>query len=165
MWLEVKLPITVIGAQKFMVIKFIGHCVTNLYAALKCIFTGKVNIKNTLIQAAIIGYDSSAIALIIAVVSGAVLALQVSKQFVMTGAESYIGGLVSIAIIREIAPIFASLAIGARAGTGIAAEIANMQVTEQIDAIKTLKVDPIAYLIGSKINCRNNYGPHGYSYG
>lgn len=130
-----------------MIIDFIGNCVINLFKAAKCIFSGTINIKNTLIQAAIIGYDSTPIALIIALVSGAVLALQVSKQFVLSGAESYIGGLVSIAIIREMAPIFASLAIGARAGTAIAAEIGNMQVTEQVDAIKTLKVDPIAYLL------------------
>lgn len=130
-----------------MIIDFIGHCTINLIKSIRYIILGKVNIKNTLIQAAAIGYDSAPIALVISVVSGSVFALQVSKQFVLSGADAYIGGLISIAIIREMAPVFASLAIGARAGTAIAAEISNMQVTEQIDAIKTLKVDPVLYLL------------------
>jgi len=130
-----------------MIIDFIGNCVINLYEALKCIFQRKIRLKNTLFQAASIGYDSLPIAVTISLVAGAVLALQVSQQFVQTGADAYIGGLVSIAITREMAPIFASLAIGARAGTAMTAEIGNMSVTEQIDALKTLKVDPIAYLL------------------
>ena len=130
-----------------MIIDFIGQCSLNFIKAAGYIFSGKVNLKNTLAQAAVIGYDSTPIALIIAVVSGSVFALQVSKQFVLSGADAYIGGMISVAIIREMAPVFAALAIGARAGTAIAAEIANMQVTEQVDALKTLKIDPINYLL------------------
>lgn len=130
-----------------MIINFIGQCVGNFLIATKYIFSGRVNIKNTLLQSATIGYDSITIALVITLISGSVLALQVAKQFVLTGADAYIGGLVSIAMVREMAPVFAALAIGARAGTAIAAEIGNMQVTEQVDAIKVLKVDPIEYLL------------------
>ena len=54
-------------------------------------------------------------------------------------------------MIREIAPGFVALAIGARAGTAISAEIANMQVTSQVDAIKTLKVDPVGYYFAPRI--------------
>lgn len=134
-----------------MVIDFIGECSINLLKALKYIFTGRINWKNTINQAAVIGYDSVPIALIITLVSGGVLALQVSKQFAQSGAESYIGGLVALTLVREMAPIFASLAIGARSGTAIAAELGNMQVTEQVDALKTLKVDPIEYLLVPRI--------------
>lgn len=130
-----------------MAIDFIGHCTINVIKALKYIFSGRVNIKNTLIQCSMIGYDSLLIVMIIALASGAVLALQVSKQFVMSGADSYIGGLIAAAILREMGPIFASLAVGARAGTAIAAEIGNMKVTEQVDALTVLKVDPIEYLM------------------
>ena len=54
-------------------------------------------------------------------------------------------------MIREIAPGFVALAIGARAGTAISAEIANMQVTSQVDAIKTLKIDPVGYYFTPRI--------------
>ncbi len=130
-----------------MIIKFIGECTLNLYKAIKYLLSGYFDFKSTLIQASRIGFDSISIALTIAFVSGAAISLQLAKYFLLTGAESYVGGMVAVAMVREIAPIFASLAIGARAGTSITAEIANMKVTEQIDAMKTLKVDPIAYLL------------------
>lgn len=69
----------------------------------------------------------------------------------MSGAEAYIGGTIVIVLIREIAPGFVALAIGARAGTAISAEIANMQVTSQVDAMKTLKVDPVGYYFTPRI--------------
>lgn len=134
-----------------MIIDFIGECVINLFKAFKYVITGRASLKNILAQSASIGYDSIGIALIITLVSGAILSLLVAEQFIQSGADSYIGGLVSLAIVREMAPVFASLAIGARAGTAIAAEIGNMQVTEQIDAIKTLKVDPVAYLVTPRL--------------
>ena len=72
-------------------------------------------------------------------------------MFLMSGAEAYIGGSIAIVMIREIAPGFVALAIGARAGTAISAEIANMQVTSQVDAIKTLKVDPVGYYFSPRL--------------
>ncbi len=102
-------------------------------------------------KAAAISYDSLSISLIIAFISAAVIAIQVSKQFLMTGAEAYIGGTIVVVLIREIAPGFVALAIGARAGTAISAEIANMQVTSQVDALKTLKVDPVGYYFTPRI--------------
>lgn len=134
-----------------MAINFIGEALINLTSTFKYIFKGRINTKNVLAQSAIIGYDSAPIALIICFVVGCIFSLQISKYFVLSGAESYVGGLIAVAMVREMAPIFASLTIGARAGTAIAAEIGNMKVTEQIDALKTLKVDPIEYLFVPRI--------------
>ena len=102
-------------------------------------------------QASAISYDSLPISIIICFIAAAVIAIQVSKQFLLSGADSYIGGSIAIVIIREIAPGFAALAIGARAGTAISAEIANMQVTSQVDAIKTLNINPIGYYFTPRI--------------
>ena len=126
-------------------LEFLGLCIQNFLKCLKYIFTRQIKFSNVLEQAASISYDSLVISLTIAFIAAVVIAIQVSKQFLMTGAETYIGGTIAIVMIREIAPGFVALAIGARAGTAIAAEIANMQVTSQVDAIKTLKVDPVGY--------------------
>lgn len=107
--------------------------------------------RHAVVQAASISYDSLLISLVISFVAAAVITIQVSKQFLMSGADSYIGGTLTIVIIREIAPAFVALSIGARAGTAISAEIANMKVTEQVDAIKTLKVDPIGYYFAPRL--------------
>ena len=132
-------------------IKFFGLCVQNLIRSLKYLFTGQLRFDAVIAQAASISYDSLPISLIIAFIAAAVIAIQVAKQFLMTGAEAYIGGTIAIVMIREIAPGFVALAIGARAGTAISAEIANMQVTSQVDAMKTLKVDPVGYYFTPRI--------------
>ncbi len=132
-------------------INFLGLCVQNLIKCIKYLLQGQVRFKSVISQAAAISYDSLTISLVIAFISAAVIAIQVAKQFLMTGAETYIGGTIAIVMIREIAPGFVALAIGARAGTAISAEIANMQVTSQVDAIKTLKVDPVGYYFTPRI--------------
>lgn len=132
-------------------ISFLGLCIENFIQTLKYIFGGNVKFKTIMTQAALISYDSLPIALSIVFIAAVVIALQVSKQFLMSGAESYVGGFLAVALIRELAPGFAALAISARAGTAISAEIANMQVTSQVDAIKTLKVDPIGYYFAPRI--------------
>ena len=132
-------------------ISFLGLCVQNLIQTIKYILRGNVKISSVLYQSAMISYDSLPISLSIVFIAAVVIALQVSKQFLMSGAESYVGGFLAVALIRELAPGFAALAISARAGTAISAEIANMQVTSQVDAIKTLKVDPIGYYFAPRI--------------
>ena len=132
-------------------IKFFGNCVENLYRSIVYLVTGRSRVQHVIAQAASISYDSLVISLVIAFVSAAVIAIQVSKQFLMSGAEAYVGGSIAVVMIREIAPGFVALAIGARAGTAISAEIANMQVTSQVDAIKTLKVDPVGYYFAPRI--------------
>ena len=132
-------------------INFLGNCVKNLYLSIKYTLSGGTRFRSVLSQAAAISYDSLIISLVIVFVSAAVIAIQVSKQFLMSGAEAYVGGSIAIVMIREIAPGFVALAIGARAGTAISAEIANMQVTSQVDAIKTLKVDPVGYYFAPRL--------------
>ena len=132
-------------------INFIGQCIQNLIIALKYTFEGRVKFSSVISNAASIGYDSLPIALAIVFIAAVVISLQISKQFLMSGGESYVGGFMAIALIRELAPSFAALAISARAGTAVSAEIANMKVTSQVDAMKTLRVNPIGYYFAPRI--------------
>ena len=132
-------------------ISFLGLCIQNLIQSVKYILDRNVKMSSVMSRAAMISYDSLPIALSIVFIAAVVIALQISKQFLMSGAESYVGGFLAVALIRELAPGFAALAISARAGTAISAEIANMQVTSQVDAIKTLKVDPVGYYFAPRI--------------
>ena len=132
-------------------ISFLGLCMKNLSDTLKYIFSGQAKFSEVVSKAASISYDSLPICLIIVAVAAIVIATQVAKQFLMTGAESYVGGSLTIALVREIAPGFVALAVSARSGTAICAEMANMQVTSQIDAMKTLKVDPVGYYFAPRL--------------
>ncbi|MBK8190674.1 MAG: ABC transporter permease [Vampirovibrionales bacterium] len=124
----------------------LGTALTFLAEAVAHIAQGRINWRLTLAQTAAIGFDSAPMSIIICLVAGSVLALQTAAKFAQTGADAYVGGLVALAIVREIGPIFTCMAVGARAGTAIAAEIANMKVTEQIDALTTMNVSPVRYL-------------------
>ena len=132
-------------------ISFLGQCVQNFIQAIKYILKGNLRLKAVIEQIASIGFDSVGICLSIVFIAAATIALQVANQFLMSGGESYIGGFLAVALIREIAPGFAALALAARAGTAICAEVANMQVTNQVDAIEVLKVDSIGYYFAPRI--------------
>ena len=132
-------------------ISFLGQCVQNFIQAVKYTLKGNVRPAEVINQMALIGFDSLGICLSIAFIAATVIALQVAHQFLLSGGESYIGGFLAVALIREIAPGFASLALAARAGTAITAQVANMQVTNQIDAIDVLKVDSIGYYFAPRI--------------
>ena len=132
-------------------ISFLGQCVQNFIESMKYTFSGNVAFKSVVAETARIGFDSLGISLMIVFIAASVIALQVSNQFLATGADTYVGGSLAVALIREIAPGFAALAVGARAGTAICAQIANMKVTSQVDAMKVLKVNPIGYYFAPRI--------------
>ncbi len=132
-------------------ISFLGQCVSNFIQAAKYTLKGNVRLSSVIVQISAIGFDSLGISLSIVFISACVIALQVAHQFLMSGGDSYIGGFLAVALIREIAPGFAALAVAARAGTAITAQVANMQVTNQIDAIDVLRVDSIGYYFAPRI--------------
>jgi phospholipid/cholesterol/gamma-HCH transport system permease protein len=129
----------------------VGQVSSNLAGAVRFIGRGRVNLGHVLQQAAAIGFDSLPIALIISFIAGCVLALHAAEKFAMTGANAYVGALVALAMVREMAPIFTALAVGARAGTAISAEIANMAVTSQLDALKMMHISPLRYLMAPRV--------------
>lgn len=94
-----------------------------------------------------IGVDSLPIALLIALFIGIVLALQSAYQMSKLALELYIPPLVALSMIREIGPVLTALIVAGRVGAAITAEMGTMKVTEQIDALETLAVEPMEYLI------------------
>lgn len=98
-----------------------------------------------------IGYYSLPVVGMTALFTGMVLALQSYTGFARFNAESAIAGVVVLSVTRELAPVLAGLMVAGRVGASIAAEIGTMRVTEQIDALTTLSVNPFKYLIAPRI--------------
>ncbi len=98
-----------------------------------------------------IGYYSLPVVGMTAIFTGMVLALQSYTGFTRFNAESAIAGVVALSVTRELAPVLAGLMVAGRIGASIAAEIGTMRVTEQIDALTTLSVNPYKYLIVPRI--------------
>jgi len=94
-----------------------------------------------------IGTRSMTIVLITALFTGMVLALQTGIALARFGAKPYVGSVVGLALARELAPVLTALMVGGRVGAGITAEIGSMQVTEQVDAIRSMGADPVQKLV------------------
>ena len=93
-----------------------------------------------------IGVNSLPLVLIIAVFTGAVAAWQAAYQLKGLAPMSILGGTTSRAIITELGPVLTGIVIAGRVGASIAAELGTMKVTEQIDALEIMAIDPIRYL-------------------
>jgi phospholipid/cholesterol/gamma-HCH transport system permease protein len=98
-----------------------------------------------------IGVQSIFIIALTGTFSGMVLALQMVHSFKQFQAEGLVGGVVALSLTREISPVFTGLMVTARAGSAWAAELGNMRVTEQIDAITTMGVSPAQYLLSPRL--------------
>jgi phospholipid/cholesterol/gamma-HCH transport system permease protein len=101
----------------------------------------------TLRQVEAIGARSTTIVLITALFTGMVLALQTGFALARFGAKPYVGTVVGLSLVRELAPVLTALMVGGRVGAGITAELGAMQVTEQVDAIRSLGADPVQKLV------------------
>jgi phospholipid/cholesterol/gamma-HCH transport system permease protein len=98
-----------------------------------------------------VGVQSVFIVSLTGLFSGMVLALQTTHSLRQFSAEGVVGSVVAISLTREISPVFAALMVTARAGSAMAAELGNMRVTEQIDALTTMSVSPVQYLLSPRL--------------
>ncbi len=110
-----------------------------------------INVREVSRQIILMGISSIPIVLLTAVFTGMVLALQTAYGLHRFGAKNYVGNLVGLALARELGPVLTAVMVCGRVGAGIAAEIASMVVTEQVDAIRALGGDPIRRLVTPRI--------------
>jgi phospholipid/cholesterol/gamma-HCH transport system permease protein len=121
------------------------------WLATRFMFTRPFYVHETFHQMEEIGVQSLGIVVLTGFFTGMVLALQSAATMETFGATIYIGRLVSAAMIRELGPVLTGLMIAGRVGSGIAAQIGSMAVTEQIDALNTMGTDPIRKLVTPRI--------------
>ncbi len=98
-----------------------------------------------------IGVSSTGVVVIAAAFMGAVLGHQLYTSFSLFGAEALVGGTVGLSLYRELGPVMTAIMVTGRAGAAIAAEIATMKVSEQVDALEVMAVDPIEYLVAPRV--------------
>lgn len=98
-----------------------------------------------------IGANSTLIILLVGLFTGMVLGLQSYHALIKVGAQGAMGTLVTLSLVRELGPVLTAIMITARAGSAITAEIGIQRISEQIDALSTMRIDPIRYLISPRI--------------
>jgi phospholipid/cholesterol/gamma-HCH transport system permease protein len=102
-------------------------------------------------QCEFIGVSSLGVNAVAAVFLGGVLGYQLYVSFKLFGAEALLGGSVGVGLFRELAPVMAAIVVTGRAGAAMAAEIASMRISEQIDALEVMAIDPIEYLVAPRV--------------
>ncbi len=102
-------------------------------------------------QAMLIGMNAFPIVALISFLIGFILALQSAAQLRMFGADIYVADLIAISMTREMGPIMTAIIFAGRSGSAIASELATMKVTEEIDALKSMAINPVQYVLVPKI--------------
>lgn len=140
-----------VGATVLMFFERVGHLTDFILRSVAHVFLPPTFFRQTMRQLIDIGYYSLPVVGMTALFTGMVLALQSYTGMTRFNAESAIAGVVVLSVTRELAPVLAGLMVAGRVGAAIAAEIGTMRVTEQIDALTTLSVNPFKYLVAPRI--------------
>ena len=136
-----------IGIKVLNAASFAGGFTKLSTQAIRQLFLSPFPLKLTLEQLAVVGIDSFVLVLITGLATGSVMALQFGYGLARFGGTLYVPKLTSLSILREMGPVFTSLLVAGRIGSGMASEIASMKVTQQIDAIRALGTSPIQRLV------------------
>jgi phospholipid/cholesterol/gamma-HCH transport system permease protein len=134
----------------FWILRFLeesGRVMILFLKTVHFIFRPPLDTRNLLKQIEYVGVKSIPVVLITGGFTGMVLALQSYTGFKRFNAEAFVGTVVALSMTRELGPVLSGLMVSGRVGSAMAAELGTMQVTEQIDALYTLAINPIKYLV------------------
>lgn len=122
-------------------------------------FSPPWRVRSVIEQISFIGSKSVGIILLTSAFTGMVLALQGYNALVDFDAEQKVGSLVVLSLVRELGPVLTALMLTARAGSAIAATLGNMRVGAQIDALETMGIDPVSFLVTPRVAAGMIAGP------
>src|SRR5271169_7112113 len=140
-----------LGAYILEGVSALGRFVLFLLSALAEAVMPPYKVRLVLRQIRTIGAESFFLIALIGIFTGMVLGLQGEFTLRKFGSEGALGTVVSLVLVRELGPVLTALMIAARAGSAMAAEIGSMQVTEQLDAMTVMAINPIQYLVSPRI--------------
>src|SRR5438105_14198723 len=136
-----------LGRPLIRFVQYLGEVVLLAGDTFRSLFTHRLRWKLFLNQIVEIGLLSQLVVVITGGFTGAVFSAQTYFQFHKLGMGSATGAVVSVALMRELGPVLTALMVTGRVGAAMSAEIGTMKVTEQIDALRSLAVHPIDYLV------------------
>jgi len=141
------LPIRQLGNISIGIIRGLGKACIFFFEAVVLAFLPPYKFYRVIKQIRFMGVNSTFIVILTGLFTGMVLGIQGYYSLNKFAAESLLGPIVALSLIRELGPVLAALMITARAGSALAAEIGIMRITEQIDALEMMALNPIRYLV------------------
>lgn len=143
--------ITRLGDRALGIITGLGAFAGFLVLATCHIFTWPLKPRRWVQQVFFIGVKSLFVVCLVGIFTGMVLGLQGYKTLVEFGSESVLGAAVARSLIMELGPVLAALMVAGRAGSSMAAELGIMRISEQIDALDTMDINPVKFLVSPRI--------------
>ena len=146
----------------YLVVEYIGKRVTGLIEEVGGVVSlgsdvvrwavrPPIRVENLFAQLDFVGVGSIFIVMLTGIFSGMVFAHQSSRAFMLFNAESLVGPTVALTLTRELGPVFTALMVTMRAVSAMCTELGTMRVTEQVDALETMAVNPIQYLLVPRV--------------
>jgi phospholipid/cholesterol/gamma-HCH transport system permease protein len=136
-----------LGRTALGFVHYLGELAVLFSETCSSVFTAPIRWKLFIRQVLEVGFRSQLVVIVTGGFTGAVFAYQTYLQFHKVGMDSAVGAVVAVSMFRELGPVLTGLMVAGRVGAAIAAEIGTMKVTEQIDALRSLGVHPIDYLV------------------
>jgi phospholipid/cholesterol/gamma-HCH transport system permease protein len=149
--MDMTVCIRAIGARFLSLLNELGHMFIFLVNAVYMVFRPPFKFDMLLRQIRFFGSKSMVVILLTGSFTGMVLSLQIFYTLRKFGSEAMLGPAVALSIIRELGPVLSALMVTGRAGSALTAEIGIMRITEQIDALSSMALNPIRYLIAPNI--------------
>lgn len=143
--------VSVLARPFVLTLAALGETISLTWRTLFWLVRRPFRVGQILAQMEFIGVQSLFVVGLTGLFSGMVVALQTTHALRSFSAEGRVGGLVAVSLSREVAPVFSAIMVTARAGSAMAAELGNMRVTEQIDAITTMGVSAVQYLLSPRL--------------
>jgi len=140
-------PLQALGRATLGRLASMGRFGSFLGRALFYLVVPPLKLRQTLQRISFIGTRSLSVILLTGAFTGMVLVLQGILVLRRVGSEAFVGPLVAIALVRELGPVLSALMVAGRAGSAVAAEIGVMRITEQIDAMTVMALNPVRYLV------------------
>ncbi len=138
--------ISVFGRKILNTAQAAGEMLALLFETLYFIKEAPRNVSSITRQMSDVGIGTLPIAMLLALFVGMVLALQTGSELAVYGTQEAIGSIVGLSMVRELGPMMTSLLVAGRIGSAMAAEVGAMKVYEEIDALRTLEINPVRYL-------------------
>ncbi len=140
-----------LGRRTMTPVEEMGRIAIFFFKALVQIFTLPLQVRKIIQQVYFIGAKSVFVICLTGAFTGMVLGIQGYYTLVKFGSEGLLGAAVALSLIREMGPVLAAIMVIARAGSAMSAEIGIMRISEQIDALTTMDIDPIRFLVSPRI--------------
>ena len=140
-------PFEALGRRIIAVVESLGRFGTFMAVAIGILVTPPFKLRAFVGRIHYIGFNSLLIILLTGAFTGMVLGLQIYVTLSRFGSEAYLGPAVALSLIRELGPVLSALMVTGRAGSALTAELGIMRITEQIDALSVMALNPMRYLV------------------